>query len=724
MKTARAPPSPRWRLRACCSPSPAAAASAVTGDEPSRPRRAGERRAGRRHGRARHARVVPRCPRSCCGTFEEESGYDLEVRAAGDAGTLTTKLVADQGQPDRRRRLRRRQHVRLARARGGRVRRRTTPPAAGRRAVRRSTDGGERLDPGRRRQRLRQRRHTWFAERDLARRRPSTTSPTRPTRDLFVTPGAVDQLAGPGVPAHHRRGVRRRRLAGLLEGPARQRRPGRRRLDGRLRRRLHPGRRRAATGRSCCPTTPRRRSPSEGGDESTTARAARHLLPPGRVRRRARRRREPEGAEALVDFLLAREVQAALPTSMYVFPVERRRRAARRLGASSPSSPPTRYGSTRPRSPRNRDAWLSEWTRPGQPGEPRRPAGLARAGRSAAGRWCSASSSCCPWPAWSRAGFWPTASSTPAAVLEVLARPRVHRVRGSRVWSAAVGHGGRGAARAAGGVRAAPAGAPGRRLLRAALLVPFVLPTVVVGVAFRAAARRGRAARGSSASTAPPVAIVAGLVFFNVAVVIRAVGAAWESLDPRPGEAAAALGATPWQVLRTVTLPALRPAIVSAASVVFLFCATAFGDRAHPRRHPLRDGRDRDLPAHHAAVRPAGRGRALDPAARRGGRRCSWSPPGCGPSPDARPPGRAPARAAPARRRARARARPRCCSPRSRCRSARWSPGRCGSTAAGAWPTTARLSTDGRATGAAGAGRPTPWSPRCAPRSTRPGWRC
>ena len=66
-------------------------------------------------------------------------------------------------------------------------------------------------------------------------------------------------------------------------------------------------------------------------------------------------------------------------------------------------------------------------------------------------------------------------------------------------------------------------------------------------------------------------------MFFNVAVVVRAVGSAWESLDPRPGEAAAALGATPLQVLRTVTLPALRPAIVGAASVVFLFCATAFG---------------------------------------------------------------------------------------------------------------------------------------------------
>ena len=89
----------------------------------------------------------------------------------------------------------------------------------------------------------------------------------------------------------------------------------------------------------------------------------------------------------------------------------------------------------------------------------------------------------------------------------------------------------------------------------------------------------GRAGRwGSSASTRPPSAIVAGLVFFNVAVVIRAVGAAWESLDPRPGAGRGDARARPrGRCCATVTLPALRPAIVSAASVVFLFCATAFG---------------------------------------------------------------------------------------------------------------------------------------------------
>lgn len=164
----------------------------------------------------------------------------------------------------------------------------------------------------------------------------------------------------------------------------------------------------------------------------------------------------------------------------------------------------------------------------------------------------------------------------PGPVLEVLGRPRVHRVLWFTLWSASTAT----LLSVALGMPAAYAlhrlAWPGRRLVRAALLVPFVLPTVVVGVAFREllgeAGPLGRLGLDGSAA-----GIVAGLVFFNVAVVIRTVGAAWESLDRRPAEAAAALGAAPATVFRTVTLPALRPAIVGAATVVFLFCATAFG---------------------------------------------------------------------------------------------------------------------------------------------------
>jgi thiamine transport system permease protein len=173
-------------------------------------------------------------------------------------------------------------------------------------------------------------------------------------------------------------------------------------------------------------------------------------------------------------------------------------------------------------------------------------------------------------------GLWPEGDFAPGAVLDVLRRPRTGRVLWFTLWTSTVAT----AASVALGLPAAYVlhrlRFPGRAVVRAALLVPFVLPTVVVGLAVRELIAPS-GILGFLGLDGTAVAILIGLVFFNVAVVIRTVGVAWESLDRRPGEAAAALGATPWQVFRTVTFPALRPAIVSAASVVFLFCATAFG---------------------------------------------------------------------------------------------------------------------------------------------------
>jgi len=161
-------------------------------------------------------------------------------------------------------------------------------------------------------------------------------------------------------------------------------------------------------------------------------------------------------------------------------------------------------------------------------------------------------------------------------VLDVLTRPEIQRAVWFTLWTSTVAT----AIACALGLPAAyvlhRVAIPGRTLMRAMLVVPFVLPTVVVGVAFEQLIGAGGPLAFLHLDSGP-LAILAGLVFFNASVVIRVVGGAWESLDPRAGEAAAALGASPWRVLRDVTLPALRPAIVSAATVVFLFCATAFG---------------------------------------------------------------------------------------------------------------------------------------------------
>jgi thiamine transport system permease protein len=116
---------------------------------------------------------------------------------------------------------------------------------------------------------------------------------------------------------------------------------------------------------------------------------------------------------------------------------------------------------------------------------------------------------------------------------------------------------------------------PGRRLLMAATVVPFVLPTVVTGSAFVALLGPGGPFGVDLRRTLP--AILLAHVFANYAVVVRTVGTAWEQLDRRVEEAAQTLGAGRWRTLVEVTLPLLVPAIASAASIVFLFTFTSFG---------------------------------------------------------------------------------------------------------------------------------------------------
>ncbi len=117
---------------------------------------------------------------------------------------------------------------------------------------------------------------------------------------------------------------------------------------------------------------------------------------------------------------------------------------------------------------------------------------------------------------------------------------------------------------------------PGRGIVRAFVTIPFVLPTVVVGVAFRTLLG-STGPLGFLRLEETLTAIVAALVFFNYSVIVRTVGGLWGRLDPRMGEAARVLGATPARVFCTVTLPALAPAIASGAAIVFLFCASAYG---------------------------------------------------------------------------------------------------------------------------------------------------
>ena len=116
---------------------------------------------------------------------------------------------------------------------------------------------------------------------------------------------------------------------------------------------------------------------------------------------------------------------------------------------------------------------------------------------------------------------------------------------------------------------------PGKNFFRAAITVPFVLPTVVVGAAYLALLGPNGPLGIDLRHTI--WAILIAHVFYNYAVVVRTVGGLWAHLDPRLEEAARMLGASRWRTFREVSLPLLRPAIAAAASIVFLFTFTSFG---------------------------------------------------------------------------------------------------------------------------------------------------
>lgn len=120
-------------------------------------------------------------------------------------------------------------------------------------------------------------------------------------------------------------------------------------------------------------------------------------------------------------------------------------------------------------------------------------------------------------------------------------------------------------------------GARSRRIVRSLVTVPFVLPTVVVAGAFDELFFATGLDDGGLRLRHTVWAILIAHVFFNYAVVVRVVGTAWAGLDGRQQEAARVLGAGRWRAWREVTLPRLRPAIASAAAIVFLFSFTSFG---------------------------------------------------------------------------------------------------------------------------------------------------
>ncbi|MBN6054606.1 molybdate ABC transporter permease subunit [Nonomuraea sp. RK-328] len=124
---------------------------------------------------------------------------------------------------------------------------------------------------------------------------------------------------------------------------------------------------------------------------------------------------------------------------------------------------------------------------------------------------------------------------------------------------------------------------PGRRLVRALVTVPLVLPPVVGGVALLLVlGRRGLIGQWLEASlgvTLPftTAGVIIAEAFVAMPFLVISVEGALRGADQRFEEAAATLGASRWTVFRRVTLPMVMPGVVAGAVLCWARALGEFG---------------------------------------------------------------------------------------------------------------------------------------------------
>ncbi len=121
---------------------------------------------------------------------------------------------------------------------------------------------------------------------------------------------------------------------------------------------------------------------------------------------------------------------------------------------------------------------------------------------------------------------------------------------------------------------------PGRDLVEALVDLPFALPTAVAGLTlttlFSANGWYGRHLEAWGLKVAyTSIGVAVALTFIGLPFVVRTVQPVLEDIDVDVEEAAATLGATPWQTFSRVLFPSILPALLSGFTLAF---ARALGE--------------------------------------------------------------------------------------------------------------------------------------------------
>jgi thiamine transport system permease protein len=128
----------------------------------------------------------------------------------------------------------------------------------------------------------------------------------------------------------------------------------------------------------------------------------------------------------------------------------------------------------------------------------------------------------------------------------------------------------------------------GKSTILAIITLPFMLPTIIIAVAFSTLMGQQGLLNQWLMSIffldAPPIQlertfaiIVIAHIFYNFALAVRMISNYWSQLPLRFTEAAKALGASKIQLIWELWLPMLRPILLSAGLLIFIFNFTSFG---------------------------------------------------------------------------------------------------------------------------------------------------
>ena len=123
---------------------------------------------------------------------------------------------------------------------------------------------------------------------------------------------------------------------------------------------------------------------------------------------------------------------------------------------------------------------------------------------------------------------------------------------------------------------------PGRRLIDAAVDLPFALPTAVAGIALAAIYAPNGWVGGLLAPydikvAYTPLGVMVALIFIGLPFVVRTVQPVLEELPADIEEAAALLGASRWRTVSQVLLPPVLPALMTGFVLAFARAVGEYG---------------------------------------------------------------------------------------------------------------------------------------------------